>query len=93
MRDRPDPHGEAALVLVESLIHGILARGGLTLDIAQTAVDVQIELCADRREEPDSAPSVHYLQAIAASLRIDEDAAAARNADGVGTRGQDQIVT
>jgi hypothetical protein len=38
----PDPHGEAALVLVESLIHGILSKGGLslieTLGIAQTAV-------------------------------------------------------
>jgi hypothetical protein len=78
----PDPHGEAALVLVESLIHGILARGGLslseTLDIAQAAVDVQIEFCAERSEEPRSAPSVRYLRAIAASLRIDADTGASR---------------
>lgn len=71
-----DPHGQAALLLVESLIHGLCENATLTLDeaieIAERAVDVQ----ADRAEAADGAAaplwqSHELLLAITASLRID----------------------
>lgn len=43
----PDPNGHAALILVESLIHGLVARDLLTvpdaLEIVTAAVNVQAE--------------------------------------------------
>jgi hypothetical protein len=71
-----DPHGQAALLLVESLIHGLCENSTLSLDeaieIAERAVDVQ----ADRAEAADGAAaplwrSHELLLAITASLRID----------------------
>ena len=43
----PDPHGQAALLLVESLIHGLLASSvisiGDAIEIVETADSVQVE--------------------------------------------------
>ena len=57
----PDPHGHAALLLVESLIHGLIERGVLDADdaveIIGTAENVQGEIAeqADGRCVPTSA--------------------------------------
>ena len=44
----PDPHGQAALLLVESLIHGLCEKSMLSteeaIEIAERAVDVQCDL-------------------------------------------------
>lgn len=75
----PDPHGQAALLLVESLIHGLLARSGLSVDeaveIVQIAIDVQHETSHDRGNSPALETACgHLLSAIAASLAIDRPA-------------------
>lgn len=76
LRKAVDARGEAALTLVESLIHGLLARSSLTLsealDIVQMAIDVQMEVSHDRGIDPQISPSVRFLQAISSSLKIDE---------------------
>lgn len=50
-----DPHGQAALILVESLIHGLVERSVLTttdaIDVIEAATDVQ----ADVAEAADGA--------------------------------------
>lgn len=73
----PDPHGQAALLLVESLIHGLLARSvisvGDAIEIVESADSVQVELA----EAADGAPmwqSHALLSAIAKSLMIDGNA-------------------
>ena len=72
-----DPHGYAALLLVESLIHGLcekeLLSAGDAVEIAERARQVQFE----QAEAADGAGapmwrSHHLLSAIAASLRIDD---------------------
>ena len=72
----PEAHGEAALLLVESLIHGLVARSALSIgeaiDIVQIAIDAQVEI-SDARGDPDEVrPAVRYLSAIATSLKIDD---------------------
>lgn len=68
----PDRHGEAALLLVESLIHGLISRSSLTVseavDVVQVAIDVEDEIF--RRRGVDSAES--HLTSIVVSLRIDD---------------------
>ena len=72
----PDPHGHAALLLVESLIHELCETAALTtaqaVEIADRAVNVQ----RDQAEAADGAGAPLWrshtlLTAIAASLRID----------------------
>jgi hypothetical protein len=82
----PEPHGEAALLLVESLIHGLLARSSLSLpdalDIVQTAIDVQIEISDHRGGDPIILPtSVRLLSAIAQSLGLDAEGKNPQNLD------------
>ena len=62
----PNPHeasGEAALLLVESLIHGLVARSGLSLteavEIVQNAVDAQVEI-SDARGDPEAGRARAY---------------------------------
>lgn len=43
----PDAHGQAALLLVESLIHGLLARRLITVADAVEIVDVAAEVKVD----------------------------------------------
>jgi hypothetical protein len=68
----PDPHGQAALLLVESLIHGLVGRRVLSLqeavDVIEVALDAQIGL-----EDIDRsiAPATDLLQALLRSLEID----------------------
>ena len=72
----PDANGKAAILLVESLIHVLVARAVISLedavDVVQDAIDVRSEMA----REIDIATlgedkSVHLLAAISDSLRID----------------------
>ena len=71
-----DPHGQAALVLVESLIHGLVERDVLTTEDAVEIIDAAKDLQADIAEEADGAgaklwQSHTLLTAMADSLRGD----------------------
>ncbi len=72
----PDPHGQAALLLVESLLHGLLVRGVLTLEdalaITTSASEIKEEVIANHREPADLGRySLELIDKIAASLGID----------------------
>lgn len=72
----PDSHGQAALLLVEGLIHGLVARSVLkvedALDILDSAATVQVDIAevADGAA-PQMWHSHALITAIADSLRID----------------------
>lgn len=74
----PDAHGQAALLLVESLIHGLCEKSALSngeaVEIAERAVEVQFE----QAEAADGAGAPLWrshalLSSIAVSLRADGD--------------------
>ncbi len=70
------PHGEAALLLVESLIHFLIERSVMTcveaIDVVQIASDAHTEISLDRGEGPGlKATATGLLASIAASLAID----------------------
>ena len=72
----PDAHGQAALLLVESLIHGLLERSVITnddaIDIVENADNVQVNIAeaADGHGAP-MWRSHTLLSAIAKSLKYD----------------------
>ncbi len=72
-----DAHGEAALLLVESLIHALLQDSVLTnaqaIAAVQSAIDVQCEIDDERGSDVSvaSAP-VQLLDAIAQSIMTDQ---------------------
>lgn len=71
-----DAAGQAAILLVESLMHGLVARSILTVadavEIVETAAEVKEDIATDRGESSDSTrASLTILEAISASLRID----------------------
>lgn len=72
----PEPHGQAALLLVESLVHGLIARDVITVADAVEIVDVAVEVKADMGIERGEPPaqlrrSLDLLDAIGDSLRRD----------------------
>lgn len=73
----PDPHGHAALLLVESLIHGLIERSVIStraaIDIVEGADSVQVEVAeaADGHGAP-MWRSHALLMAIEDSLRQDD---------------------
>ena len=72
----PDAHGQAAMLLVESLIHGLIARSVITvadaIEIVEVAADVKMEIGADRGDSPETMRrSLNLLSAITDSLRPD----------------------
>ncbi|MBA2935231.1 hypothetical protein HZF05_14175 [Sphingomonas sp. CGMCC 1.13654] len=74
----PDPHGQAALLLVESLLHGLIEKRTLTIEeavvIVDIAADVKAEIAADIGDAPHALQkSLSLLKSIAASLRHDLD--------------------
>lgn len=75
----PDPHGEAALLLAESIIHGLVAKQILTVadavEIVAIAADVKLEI-AQLGVEPSAtaSKSLTLLAAIQESLRKDLNA-------------------
>lgn len=78
-----DAHGQAALVLVESLIHVLCESSTLSneqaVDVAETAVEVQHDKAEAETEDGGEAPVFNspawqahtLLSSIATSLRID----------------------
>ncbi len=72
----PDPHGEAALVLVETLIHALIAKGSLStleaIDIVDDAVEVQSAMDEDGRHIHGARPrAAALLRIIGGSLSSD----------------------
>ncbi|MBW6526477.1 hypothetical protein KZ813_06450 [Sphingomonas sp. RHCKR7] len=68
--------GEAALLLIESLLHGLIARAVLSTEeaikIVEIAADARRELADDRIDDLSlSERSIGALMAIASSLRTD----------------------
>lgn len=76
LREPPDVHGRVALLLVESLIHGLTERSILSLGDAIDIVDTAVAVQADVADAADGAgpamqDGVALLEAIADSLRQD----------------------
>lgn len=72
----PDAHGQAALLLVESLIHGLIERSVITrqdgFDIVETATSVQADVARAADGTPDPMWHAHSLLIrVAGSLEID----------------------
>ena len=66
-------HGEAAILLVESLIHGLIARGGLStaeaIEIIDDAAQVKADITAENgRPSDEPCYAVTLLRAISISL-------------------------
>ena len=73
-----DPHGHAALLLVESLIHGLCENSTLSVGEAVEITERAVSVQSDQAEAADGAgaplwQSHALLSSIAASLRIDVD--------------------
>lgn len=71
-----DTHGQAALVLVESLIHGLVERSVLTTVDAIEIIEAAMEVQADVAEAADGAGAKMWqshllLSAMSESLRHD----------------------
>jgi hypothetical protein len=72
----PEGHGQAAILLVESLIHGLIARSVIdvadAVEILSVAADVKEELALDSGQPPAALDGpLHILNAIKASLELD----------------------
>lgn len=72
----PDAHGQAALLLVESLLHGLIARSVITprdaVEITDVAAEVKVEIADDLGDSPRTMDrSIALLSAIRASLQTD----------------------
>ena len=72
----PDAHGQAAILLVESLIHTLIAQSIIQIEEAIEAVtvamDVKMEISADLGDNDDTLDkSLALLLEIARSLRND----------------------
>ncbi|TVV77346.1 hypothetical protein [Sphingomonas solaris] len=79
-RADPDAHGQAALLLVESLIHGLIQKGTLStedaLEIATGALEVKEAIMDDVTETRATAQrSLQMIARIIASLEFDRPAA------------------
>jgi len=68
-----DAHGEAAMLLVESLIHGLIDQSVISvseaIEIVDAAADVQAEIVIDRGDPPALSSSLTMLNSICSSLR------------------------
>lgn len=72
----PDAHGQAAMLLIESLIHSLIGRKLISVNDAIEIVEVATEVKSDIGEELGELPatlqkSINLLQAISASLRTE----------------------
>lgn len=92
----PDAHGHAALLLVESLIHGLRERSILNRDEAIEVVETAIDVQADIADAADGAGATMrqaqaLLLAIAESLRRDDigQDGDGQDGDGRGGKGHD----
>lgn len=74
----PDAQGQAALVLVESLLHGLMEQSVLSLQKAVEIIDSAIEVQTDVADAADGSAEAMWrshsiLSAMAASLKRDMD--------------------
>lgn len=72
----PDAHGQAAMLLVESLLHGLIARSVITvgdgIEIVEVASEVKKEIADDLGESSARMrESLALLDSIRLSLRND----------------------
>ncbi|MEQ1954431.1 hypothetical protein [Mesorhizobium sp. CN2-181] len=72
----PDAHGQAAMLLVESLLHGLIARKVLSVaeavEIVATAAEIKVEVAAEWGDSPATMlRSLDILGAIQTSLQRD----------------------
>lgn len=72
----PDAHGQAALLIVESLIHALVARSIIStaeaVEVVEIAAEVKIDLAEDAGQSPATLRhSLALLTAISASLKPD----------------------
>lgn len=70
----PDPHGQAALLLIEALLHVLIEANVLTTELALSAVETALDVKVDVAEELGEAvatmeQSLYLLRSIALSLR------------------------
>ena len=75
-RREPDAHGQAAMLLVESLIHGLIARSLISteeaVEIVTMAAEVKAEVAAELGDSPGTlARSLALLESISRSLKGD----------------------
>lgn len=75
-RPEPDAHGQAAMLLAESLIFGLIERSVISvpdaIDIVEAAADVKVDIAADIGESPETMNrSLNLLAAISDSLKLD----------------------
>ena len=74
--DEPDAHGQAALILIESILHALVEKDVLTtheaLDAIHTAHEVKTEI-ATRAHESESRmqESLELLKRIAMTFEVD----------------------
>jgi hypothetical protein len=72
----PDAHGQAAMFLIESLLHSLIARSVISVADAVEIVEVAAEVKTDAAAELGDTPaelrrSLDLLASISASLAID----------------------
>ena len=72
----PDAHGQAAILLVESLLHGLISRSVISaadgVEIEEIAAEVKEEVAADLGDSPSTMQkSLNILNAIGQSLHND----------------------
>ncbi len=72
----PDAHGQAAMLLVESLLHGLIERSVISVaeavEIVDTAAEVKQEVAGALGDSPATMrKSLALLEAISTSLRPD----------------------
>ncbi len=72
----PDAHGQAAMLLTESLIFGLIERSVISIadaiDIVEAAAEVKVDIAAAIGETPRTMQrSLNLLTAISDSLRLD----------------------
>lgn len=72
----PDAHGQAALLIVESILHGLREKGLLDIDdvlnITQTAAEVKEQVVEDRQEPATiGKQSIELIRKIERSLKAD----------------------
>lgn len=67
----PDAHGQAAMLLSESILHGLIARSVLTvpeaIEIVEVAAEVKEEIAA---ELGDSAATMNRSLALLGAIRL-----------------------
>ena len=72
----PDAHGQAAMLLVESLIHGLIARDVIAVadavEIVEVATEVKADIGGDLGDSPANLrKSLGLLNALSVSLSRD----------------------